>query len=351
MTRPSFAAPLLGLVLAVAAIVIAIKAVLRLPGLPYNVGELFLNRASLPSLVFFSLSLLWVGAGAMVVADMVRRSRRAYLALPFALVLVSLISKILLSRSVTYESVDDIIGSNDLFGLVTRDNVWGATWRTAFQTLGPDIIDFVERRVRYSALYSIPQLGLSLTFLLTLRQPRPSARRKPLDRGLLFISAAASLWLARAVVITWAATDNLTELIALHPVLGIAGEWYLFAIPVVIGICVVQWLRAVEQPGWTPAAIASTIAALPVGWLLLNLGLEPHVEKYGLVFSGTQFLLGPNRSQALSAWVLFARWAALQSGTVAATFAGAWMARSAFALWGGTAPTSRSHHQAADAVS
>src|SRR6476660_4266033 len=116
MTRPSFAAPLLGLVLAVAAIVIAIKAVLRLPGLPYNVGELFLNRASLPSLVFFSLSLLWVGAGSMVVADMVRRSRRAYLSLPFALVLVSLISKILLSRSVTYESVDDIIGSNDLFG-------------------------------------------------------------------------------------------------------------------------------------------------------------------------------------------------------------------------------------------
>ena len=46
MTRPSFAAPLLGLVLAVAAIVVAIKAVLRLPGLPYNVGELFLNRAS-----------------------------------------------------------------------------------------------------------------------------------------------------------------------------------------------------------------------------------------------------------------------------------------------------------------
>ena len=212
------------------------------------------------------------------------------------------------------------------------------------------MVEFIERRARYTALYSIPQLGLSLTLLLNLRQPQPSSRTNPLDRWLLIVSAAASLWLARTVVITWAATDNLTELIAQHAVFGIAGEWYLFAIPVLIGVCLVQWLRAVEQPGWTPAAIASTIAAPPVGWLLLNAGLEPHVEKYGHVFSGAQFLLGPNRSQALSTWVLFARWVALQSGAVAVTFAGAWIARSALALSSGAAPTSRSR-PAADAVS
>jgi hypothetical protein len=255
---------------------------------------------------------------------------------------VALVSKMLLSRSVTYESIDDIIGSNNLFGLVVDGNVWGSAWGRGFRTLGPDVVDFVERRVRYVALYSVPQLGLSLTFLLTLRQSQPSSRRRPLDRWLLFVGAAASLWLARTVVITWAATDNLTELIAQHAVLGIAGEWYLCAIPVLIGVCVMQWLRAVEQPGWTPAAIASTIAALPLGWLLLNAGLEPHVEKYGHVFSGAQFLLGPDRGTLLSDAQLFVRWAAVQSSAIVVTFVGAWIADVAIRVARGGGPTAAS---------
>ncbi len=325
MKRSAVNAPLLITVAMVAAIVFTIKAVLRLPGIPYNVRELFLDNASLSALVFFSLTLLWVGAGAMLVAHLVRGSRRAYLVVPLALVLVSLVSKMLLSRSVTYESIDDIIGSNNLFGLVTRDSVWGAAWKRAFFTLGPNVVDFVERRVRYTALYSIPLLGLASTFSLTTRRPEATARMKPLDRSLLVMCAATWFWLARAVVVTWAATDNLTELIARRPVFGIAGEWYLFAIPVLIGVCVVQLLRAVERQGWWPVAIASAIAALPVGWVLLQLGLEPQVEKYGYVFSGAQFLLGPDRRNTISESALFARWVALQIRAVGVTFIGAWV--------------------------
>lgn len=350
MKRTSITTVLLAFVAMVAAITVGIKAVLHLPGIPYNVRELFLDGASLSALVFFSLSLLWVGAGAMVVADLVRRTRRAYLILPCALVLVSLVSKMLLSRSVTYESIDDIIGSNNLFGLVTQNNIWGSAWNRAFHTLGPDVVDFVERRVRYAALYSVPQLALSLTFLLAPGPPQPVARMMPIDRWLLILCAAAWLWLARMVVMTWAATDNLTELIAQHPVLGIAGEWYLFAIPILIGVCVVLWLRAAARPVWMVAAITSTIAALPIGWLLLNVGLEPHVEKYGHVFSGVQFLLGPDRANALSAGALFARWTALQLGAVAVTFAGAWMTRSVMTASSGAAATSR-RRPAGDAVS
>ena len=350
MKASALATPLLAFVAAISSIVIAVRLVLRAPRIPYNVRELFLDHASLSALVFFALAIVWIGAGAMLLAHVLCRSRRGYVLMPLAVVVISLLSKMLLSRSVTYESIDDIIGSNNLFGLVTQNNLWGSAWHAAFRTLGPDIVDFVERRVRYTALYSIPLLGLTLVFLLTPRLPEPLARRTPLDRWLLIGAAAVWLWLARTVVITWAATDNLTELVAVHPVFGIAGEWYLFAIPVVIGICVVQWLRAVDQPGWTPAAIASTIVALLAGWLLLNAGLEPHVEKYGYVFSGAQFLLGPNRSQALPGWVLFARWAALQSGAVAVTFAGAWIARSVIALSSDAAVTSRSR-RAADAAS
>jgi len=338
MKISALAAPVLAFVAAIGSIVIAVRLVLREPGIPYNVRELFLDQASLSALVFFALTLIWIGAGPMLLAHVLLRSRRSYLMAPLALIVVSLVSKMLLSRSVTYESIDDIIGSNNLFGLVTREHVWGASWGRMFNALGPDAVDFIERRVRYTALYSIPLLGLALTLMVAARSPTASRRFNTLDRFLLLIAAAGWLWLARTVVVTWAATDNLTELIARRAVFGISGEWFLFAIPVLVGVSVVLLMRAAAQPNWWPVAIGATIAALPVGWALLNLGLEPQVEKYGYRFSGAQFLLGPDRRNTLSESVLFARWAAVQLGVVSVTFVGAWIANRAVRI-AATAPT------------
>jgi len=323
MTRLSSIVPLLVLVGAITAIVVAVGAVLHLPDIPYNLRELFLDQASLPALIFFALTLIWIGAGPILLAHVVLQSRRAYLILPVVLVVVSLVSKMLLSRSVTYESIDDIIGSNNLFGLVTRENVWGAFWGRVFNILGPDVVDFFERRVRYTALYSIPLLDIGLVFMFALRS---SSRMKALHRFLMIMCVGGWFWLARTLIVTWAATDNLTELIARRPVPGIAGEWFLFAIPVLIGVSVVLLLHAAAEPKWWPVAVGSTIAALPVGWALLNLGLDAHVEKYGYTFSGAQFLLGPDRNNALSEYALFTRWVAVQLGGVGVTFVGAWIA-------------------------
>jgi hypothetical protein len=349
MRTRAIAAPLLALSAAIAAIVAAVTAVLRLPGIPYNIRELFLDQASLPALIFFALTLIWIGAGPMLLAHVAVRSRRPYLMAPLALIVMSLVSKMLLSRSVTYESIDDIIGSNNLFGLVTRENVWGASWGRVFNTLGPDAVDFIERRVRYTALYSIPLLGIGLVFMLTLRSVRVASRMKPLDRFLLILCVGSWFWLARTLVVTWAATDNLTELIARRLVFGISGEWFLFAIPVVIGVSVVLLIHACAQPKWWPVAIVTTIAALPVGWTLLNLGLEPHVEKFGAVFSATQFLLGPDRRTTLSSEALFARWIAFQLSVVGVTFIGAWIAERAVLAGEGRASIS-GLRAAADAV-
>jgi hypothetical protein len=175
----------------IGAIVVTVKLVLRMPGIPYNVRDLFLDRASLSALVFFALALLWIGAGAMLLAHVVLWSRRAYLTVPLTFVVVSLVSKMLLSRSVTYESLDDILGSNNLFDLVTRANVWGAAWKHAFQTLGPDVVDFIERRVRYTALYSLPLLGVALMLSLAARSARAAPRKTVLDRFLLIVCVAA----------------------------------------------------------------------------------------------------------------------------------------------------------------
>ena len=339
MKMSALASPLLAFVAAIGSIVIAVRLVLRVPGIPYNVRELFLDHASLSALVFFALAMLWIGAGAMLLAHVLRRSRRVYLAMPLAVVVISLVSKMLLSRSVTYESIDDMIGSNNLFGLVTRGNAWGAFWSHAFDTLGPATVDFVERRVRYTALYSVPLLGLALTLTVAARSSS-ATRLNALDRFLLFVCAAGWFWLARTVVVTWAATDNLTELIARQPAFGVPGEWYLFALPVLIGVSVSLLLRATAGGRWWQVAIAVVIVTIPIGWTLLNLGLEGHVEKYGAVFSGTQFLLGPDRRHALPAWTLFARWAALQAAAVAVTFIGAWIAQRSLLATGGAA-TSR----------
>ena len=56
MKTSALAAPLLALVAAISAMVIAIRTVLHAPGVPYNVRELFLDQASLSALVFFALT-------------------------------------------------------------------------------------------------------------------------------------------------------------------------------------------------------------------------------------------------------------------------------------------------------
>src|SRR4051812_39958 len=132
MRASSTVAPLVTIAATIGLIVTAIKLVLRLPGIPYNVKELFLNNASVTALAFFALAVLWIGAGAMLLAQVVSRSRRPYLVLPVAAILISLVSKLLLSRSVTDESIDDIVGVNTLFGWVTYETIWGTAWKQAF---------------------------------------------------------------------------------------------------------------------------------------------------------------------------------------------------------------------------
>jgi nitrogen fixation-related uncharacterized protein len=292
---------------------------------PYNVRELFINHANAPALICFALALLWIGGGAMLLAYVIARMPRAYLMMPVALILGALISKLLLFWSVTDESIDDIVGVNTLFGWVTVETIWGAAWKRLFESVGKETVGVIERGVRYVALYSLPMLAIGLVLAVVARSRRPTLRAQPRDRWLLVLIAAAWFWLARAIVVPWAATDNLTELLARRPLFGIPGEWYLMPIPVLIGASVAMLISATARPRLWPLAVASTVATVPISWALLNLGLEPHVEKYGLVFSGAQFLLGPDRQTTLSESALFARWALVQVGAVAVTFIGAWI--------------------------
>jgi len=305
----------------------AIRVVLRVPGVPYNVRDLFLDHGSTSALVSFALTLLWIGAGAAMTAHLVARSERPQVTAPLLLLVTCLVSKMLLSRAVTYESVDDIVGSNALYEMVAREHVWGGWWARAFEGIGVNTIDFLERRVRYAALYSIPLVGIASMLTATIPMLRAGLAQKP-RAPLVVLMLFVVLWLfvARTIVVPWAGTDNLTELLAARPPLGIGGEWFLFGIALLIGVSAAMLIRGTERLSLMPVAIVVTIAAVPAGWQLLNLGLEQHVEKYGATFSGVQFLLGPDRTHPLSRSMLFIRWAAVQLGMVVVTFIGAWIA-------------------------
>ena len=78
---------------------------------------------------------------------------------------------------------------------------------------------------------------------------------------------------------------------------ALAGGGYLYALLAItcVNATVVASAR-IESIILLARAALTTLLALPVGWLLINLGLEPRVHKYGQIFSGVQFLLGPDHA-------------------------------------------------------
>lgn len=294
---------------------------LRLPGIPYNLRELFLGDGHFLFLLVFALALLWVGGGAVWAGRKIASSKRPYFSLPAWTLAASFISLILLSASVTQESIDDIAGSNNLYWFVINRNIWGDGWRDFFMLLGPGVVEVFERPLRYAALYSpLPIfLALTLSFLHLHARSALTVRRFLL----LVVSALPGLWLAKAVAFDWSSTDNLNELIARDGPMGWGGGGYLYALLGLLCVNAVIFGRALSHRFSRLALVGVlSIAALPLGWWLLNLGLEAKVEKYGFVFSGAQFLLGPDRTHLLSEMNLFARWCALQIGFVVVTGVG-----------------------------
>jgi hypothetical protein len=195
-----------------------------------------------------------------------------------------------------------------------------------FVRLGPGAVDFLERRVRYCALYSIPLVAI-IGGLLP-RANRRGAVRQTRRASWAATATVAALWIwaSGTIVLTWAATDNLTELIAEHGPLGIPGPLFLLGIVAVIGANVGLLLTCDRSAVRWLTAIVASAAGLVLTWFLLNAGLEQHVNKYSIVFSGTQFLLGPDRQHRLSLMALFARWGIVYAGAVSVTALGAWIA-------------------------
>ena len=289
---------------------------LRVPQLPYNVKELFLGDGAFPFLVGLALALLWQGLAPAWVAQRVITSRHPYLILPSAAFFASIVTLLLLYASVTEESISDIAGSNNLYWWVVNRHIWGEWATRLFVWMNaPDLVAFLERPVRFAALHG--PLVVFPALILTVVDGQ-WVKKMPSGWCTLIVIAVAVLylWLCKAIAFDWSSTDNLNELIAPEGFFGFGGGGYLYFLLALLAANVVLLARIHLTPGWLVMAVTLTLILVWLGWLLLNLGLGQQVHKYNLVFSGVQFLLGPDREHILGKHTLFLRWAIVQLGVI-----------------------------------
>lgn len=135
------------------------------------------------------------------------------------------------------------------------------------------------------------------------------------------------LW--HAVVVTWAGTDNLTELMAGGG--GPVATACLMAYGVLLGTSGAALWAASRRPRMARLAVAVLVAAagLWLAWMLIDAGTELTIVKYGRVFSTLQFLLSTDRATYVDGWALVARFAAAHIAVavlagVGALIVGAW---------------------------
>lgn len=300
---------------------LAIATLLRMPGIPYNVAELFLGNGHPFFIAVFVLAIFSVGASAAWLAERLPASRRPIVALPAYAFAAAMVCLALLYASVTDESIMDISGSNNLWWFVTNKDIWGAFAHQLFAFTGSDVVAFFERPVRFAALY-IP-LPVFIAVALMLTAPRSASRALPSRIAMVLVAAVPWLWLCKGIAFDWSSTDNLNELIARDGEYGWGGGGYLYLLLALFAANVALVTRVPARISGAAVAAIGTGAAVAASWLLLNLGLEPHVEKYGQVFSGAQFLLSPDRKHLLSEAVLLARWSAVYVGVVILVSVGA----------------------------
>lgn len=320
--RPAATASSYRLIAAIAAAVIlaqaaALKIILGLPQIPYNVRELFLDSGSLPRLIVFSTALLSLGAGSAWIASRLLKSRWPVLTTPVFVLVAGVTTLMLLKLSVTPESILDIAGSNNLYWFVINRDIWGAWGRELFLLLGSAApVEFFERPVRFTALIAPVLLGIAVIAILV------TSRFAPRRRAAIALSTLPWFWLSKGIAFDWSSTDNLNELIARNGAFGLGGGAYLYLLLFLICAQVIGIAYAVRSRRRAWLALPILALGVPIGWWLLNLGLEPNVQKYEQVFSGVQFLLGPDRAHALTRAELFTRWALLQTGLVTVLTAG-----------------------------
>jgi len=277
--------PLWPVALQIALLTMGISWITGLPGMPYNVRGLIYAGHPLRSALLLAVAVYWLFAAPVWIASWLRRRvPRATLALALPLLAVhGWLAWYVISNAVPTRPIHDIVGAPIL------------SWPGQTETM-----------VRYIALHSAITMhvlggALLACCLLETRNVLPL-----MGWGLVYV-ILAPLW--HWIIVTQAATDNLTELmngggtweagifISLAALLSFASGSFL-------GTAILDRRRLVSLI----FAAASGVAA----YQLYGAGTEQALLKYGQVFSAMQFLLSPDRAHYVSGAALTLRFAVAQ---------------------------------------
>jgi hypothetical protein len=252
--------------------------------IPYNLRKLFAVR--FPFLTLISLITVVAGLFAFPLWLSLWLGKKERKRVPLAMLLViveGLAVYSLLRFAVPLEMVHKIVGYPVL------------NWPWEWELLG-----------RFVALCAIPTIVLTGGSLCALHlfQKRP-----PIEPFFRFsILAAVMLSLSHVVVVRFADTDNLTELMegggTWMSTMFLCAWFFVISFPSAL---LALYFAAERYRGVFYVAIA-IVLSVPVGYMLLVSGTEADIYKYGKHFSALQFILSPDRDHYLSMHAIILRY-------------------------------------------
>ncbi len=264
------------------------------PQVPYNIRELFAGDYPSLTVPLFASFLYWAFGVPVWLALWLTRGRwlRAG-AYPLLVAIHGLGAWSLLRLSVPLESIYDLVGSPIL--------TWPWEW------------ELVARFVSLFGAVSILMAGAAVS-MIALRSADPGGRYVVLLRWA--IPAAFLLPLTHWIVVSNAATDNLTEL------MSAGGSWpasiYL-AVSLLIVASTASFVSADAATAFRHGFLTGVVVpiSVPLAYVFLQLGTERAIYKYGKVFSTLQFLLSPDRDHYVEGLALILRYALVHSTVIA----------------------------------
>lgn len=255
----------------------------RLPGVPYNVVELLPGGLDgLLTAIGVSVALALLLAAPLWLHQRLQAARRRSAWLAGAVLASAMFTGLLLITVVPDESLWDVVGS-PVLGWPGELEEWG----------------------RYAALHAALTLA-ALGAVWGVRWLATAQSHGMLTRWLLLtLAAAVPLHL---MVVSWAATDNLTELMRdgggpLASALLFIGVAGLFATGSGLAALLAGARRRVPL-------VVLMLLAWPLATLALWQGSEPMLLKYGKAFSAAQFLLSADREHYVGGAALIERYVA-----------------------------------------
>jgi hypothetical protein len=272
----------------------------RVPFTPYNVRDLPNPFHPWAAPFLLAAFFWWVFAVPAWMARWLASDSRGWMLFPVAVIGHGVIAWAIVRFAVLPAMIHKVTGSPVL------------QWPWAWETLG-----------RFVALDGALVVALTGAGLLVLA----CTRRTGLVRGGLtwMIWAVALMPITWWVVISNAATDNLTELIAGGGAPAACALLVLWVVSIGVGAAGLRYALARNRRS-SVLGLSIVVLSVPMGFALLWAGTEPAVEKFGVIFSAMQFMLSTDRAHYAEGWELGVRYLAAHAGLLLGIAACQWPA-------------------------